>query len=219
MEEFQPRIIEILLEKFTKAAKEERSVGDANLLSLILSQLSWLNLMVNSTHLVDTLMNVLASSPIEVQREIVSQLPGLVADNEQIRVAFSLCDLLNETPSLTAVILDALGDMNVPSIEAAELRGKVVKRLATVPMETIPVLLTFVLKRLNSDEIAPIVSEIRLNLDKSLKNARPHLSQRSNTTNDCISLSVEALQNSLMRSRSLADFWFKGMTSAVPSHA
>lgn len=134
-----------------------------------------------------------------------------MSDKEQIRVAFDLCDMLNDSNALTAAILDALGDLNLPAVEAAELRARVIKRLSSVPLETIPVLLTFVLKRVTSDETTFLIHEIRKNLDKALKGAVPSISQHKNATNDCISLSVESLQNSLVRSKSLADTWFKGM--------
>lgn len=133
-----------------------------------------------------------------------------MSDKEQIRVAFDLSDMLNDNNALTAAILDALGDLNLPAIEAAELRARVIKRLSSVPLETIPVLLTFVLKRVTAEETGFLIKEIRKNLDKALKGAVPNVSQRKNTNNNCISLSVESLQNSLVRSKALADTWFRG---------
>ena len=138
-----------------------------------------------------------------------------MSDKEQIRVAFDLCDMLNDSSTLTAAILDALGDLNLPAIEASELRARVIKRLSSVPLETIPVLLTFVLKRVTAEETAFLIREIRKNLDKALKVAVPNVSQHKNGTSDCISLSVESLQNSLVRSKTLADTWFKGKLSCL----
>ena len=176
-----------------------------NLPSLILSQLAWLNRLVDPVSLIDNILDILHSSKENIQREIIPQLPGLVSDKEQIRVAFDLCDMLNDNNALTAAILDALADLNLPAIEATELRSKVVKRLSSVPLETIPVLLTFVLKRVSNDEMTFLILEIRKNLDQALKGA-------VSGSNDCISLTVESLQNSLVRSKTLADHWFKGMS-------
>lgn len=44
----------------------------------------WLNRVADPTHVVETLLDLLNSCrSLEVQRELISQLPGLVADREQ----------------------------------------------------------------------------------------------------------------------------------------
>ena len=139
----------------------------------------------------------------------MTQLPGLVADCEQFRVACALCDMLEESNSLTAAVLDALGDLNLPQAEAVELRAKVVKRLLSVPPETIPILLTFAFKRVDAEEAPGLISEVRLNFDKALR--KRHEKVSIEIINDCISLSVESIQNSMIRSKPLADAWFKGI--------
>lgn len=208
IDEIQPKLMEAILKRFTKATKEERpSATEVNLPSLILSQMAWLNRIVDPTLVVDTLLDLLNTSSSTIKKEIISHFPGMVADREQIRVAFALCDMLNETNSLTAAILDALGDLSLPSIEASELRAKVAKRLLTVPIEAIPVLLTFVFKRVQSEEASNLIPEIRLNFDRALKR-RERVTKE--TVNDCISIAVESLQNSMIRSKPLADTWFKG---------
>jgi len=170
---------------------------------------------VDPVYVVDTLLDILHSSRPAIQKEIISQLPGLVSDREQIRVAFALCELLDDADaqhSLTAAVLDALGDLSLPTIEAAELRAKVVKRILNVPLETIPVLLTFVFKRVGSEESARLIREVRLNFDRAFSRNRQRRSLSEETINDCLSLAVESLQASLIRSKALADTWFKGNT-------
>lgn len=210
IDEIQPKLMAAILKRFAKAAKEEKpSVTEVNLPSLILSQLAWLNRIVDPALVVDTLLDLLSTSSSAIKKEIISHLPGMVVDREQIRVAFALCELLNENNnSLTAAILDALGDLSLPTMEAAELRAKVVKQLLTVPLEAVPVLLTFVFKRVQPEEASALIQEIRLNFDRALKKRNDRVTK--DTLNDCISLSVESLQNSMIRSKTLADTWFKG---------
>lgn len=200
-----------ILKRFAKAAREEKpGPNEANLPSLLLSQMGWLNRIVDPALIVDTLLDLLSTTSSGIKKEIISHLPGLVADKEQIRVAFALAELLNEeTNSLTAAILDALGDLNLPAVEAAELRGKVVKRILAVPLETVPVLLNFIFKRIQNDEASHLIEEVRQNLDRAFKNKKNERTTKD-TVNDCISLSVEALQNAMIRSKSLGDTWFKG---------
>ena len=214
IDEVQPRLLAAILKRFTKATKEERPLAtEVNLPSLILSQMAWLNRIIDPTLVVDTLLDLLNTSSSAIKKEIISHLAAIVADKEQIRVAFALCDLLNENNSLTAAVLDALGDLSLPSLEASELRNKIAKRLLTVPMETIPVLLTFVFKKVQPDEASNLIQETRLNFDRSLKK-RDRDRVVKETVNDCISLAVESLQNSMMRSKPLADAWFKGIVFA-----
>ena len=210
IDEIQPKLLAAILKRFCKAAREERpSATEVNLPSLILSQLTWLNRIVDPALIVDTLMDLLNSSSSGIKKEIISNFPGMVVDREQIRVAFALCDMLNETNnSLTAAILDALGDLSLPSVEATDLRTSVIKRLLTVPLDTIPVLLTFVFKRIQPEEASALIQEVRLNFDRAFKKRHERISKE--TVNNCISLSVESLQNSMIRSKSLADTWLKG---------
>ena len=222
IEEVQPKLMDIVLDRLCKAAKEEKAAKGVNLPSLILSQMSWLNRVVNPTHLVDTLLDLLNAAPsTEIKRDIISQLPGLVTDQEQIRVAQNLANMIGEDPDLTAAILDALGDLNLPSYKAAEVRESVVKLLPEIHMETIPVLLSFVLKRINNDEAPTLIKHVRNNLDRAVKNARLHPSQKKTSPSDCIKLSVEELQNSLIRSKVLADTWLKAIqsTNQAQDHA
>ena len=207
IDEVQPKLIRCSLKRFDKAAKEQ-SPAEINLPSVILSQIAWLNHIKEPTYLCDTLLDLLHSCPSNIKKEIMTQLPGLVADCEQFRVACSLVEMLEENNSLTAPVLDALGDLNLPHDDAVELRAIVVKRLLSVPPETIPILLTFAFKRVDAEEAPGLITEVRLNFDKALKKRHEKVSKE--IINDCISLSVESIQNSMIRSKPLADAWFKG---------
>ncbi|XP_057379729.1 Fanconi anemia group D2 protein-like [Daphnia carinata] len=213
IDEIQPKLMATILKRFTKAANEERPLATGvNLPSLILSQIAWLNRIVDPVHVVDTLLDLLNSSSSTIRKEIISCLPSVVGDKENIRVAFVLCGMLEETNnSLTAAILDVLGDLSLPVDEAAEIRRKVVKRLPTVPLETVPVLLTFVFKRIKPDETTCIIKEVGLHFDKIFKKRHERVSKE--TINDCISLSTESIQNSMIGSKSLADTWLKEIQS------
>ena len=212
IEDVQPRLMRSILKRFAKVAKEPKPLpSEINLPSVILSQIAWLNHIVDPAFVVDTLLDLLNSCSSTIKKEIITQLPSLTADREQMRVALALVDLLDETNSLTAAILDALGDLNLPQPDAVELRAKIVKKLLSVPPDTIPVLLTFCFKRIGAEEALTLLSEVRLNFDKAFK--KRHEKFNKETINDCISLSVESIQSSLMRSKPLADAWFKGICS------
>jgi len=92
----------------------------------------------------------------------------------------------------------------------------VVKLLPAVPTDAIPVLLTFVLKRIGADEAPTLVRHVRAQLDRALvagaatpaaaassssstAAATPH--KKTSSQVNCIALTVEALQNSLIRSK------------------
>lgn len=85
-------------------------------------QIAWLNRIVDPVLVVDTLLDLLSSTPRSIQKEIISHLPSLVADREQVRVAFALSELLEDNGEaggnpLTAAVLDALGDLNLPLVD------------------------------------------------------------------------------------------------------
>ena len=124
--------------------------------------------------------------------EIITQLPSLTACSEQMRVAFALVDFLDENNSLAEAVLDALVDLNLPHPDSVELRAKIIKKLPSIPFDTIPVLLTFCFKQVLAEEALPIISEVRLNSDKAF-NKRDEKFNKENI-NDCISLSVDSLQ-------------------------
>ena len=72
---------------------------------------------MDPVYVVDTLLDLLHSSRPDRQKEIISKLPVLVSDREQIRVGFALCELLDDAHySLTATVLDALGDLTLPTV-------------------------------------------------------------------------------------------------------
>ncbi len=130
---------------------------------------------------------------------------------------------------VTTGILKVLSEIDLPADKAVKLRNKVLQRIRMVPLETIPMLLTFVFERLGEEESAHLfIRQVRLSLDRAFiystcLEENPNSDETSSfyfrycslfemkRHSDCLSLAFASLQAALNRSNALVDTWFKGM--------
>ncbi len=125
-----------------------------------------------------------------------------------------MCEMLtnrHSQVSLTAVVLDTLGGIQLPAVEAVQLRAKISKRVADVPFDKLPALLAIIFnEQAGSEEFLPLIREVRVNFDYACIRDRERASFREDTQKKTLSVVVKSLEN-LIRSQVFDDSWFNGI--------
>ncbi|XP_052781994.1 Fanconi anemia group D2 protein-like isoform X2 [Mya arenaria] len=185
----QPALMQVLCEKLPEFMAEQDSVivegGErVNIPRLLLSQLQWLDTIINSKEVSEKLLEMVEVCSEEVQREIISCLPYIVQDAEHTMVAAKLRDILTENKNLTVPILDALGNLVLPSTLLAEVRDSVIQLLPSVDLEELPVLVRFLLQSVSSSDALDVASELRIHLVLDSSTARQAGKKKTESTSD-----------------------------------
>ncbi|MPD05634.1 Fanconi anemia group D2 protein [Portunus trituberculatus] len=66
IDELQPPLIQLLTEKLLEAANDDEASSDANIPSLILANLKWLDCIVDSDTLTTKIVEIIEGSPFKV---------------------------------------------------------------------------------------------------------------------------------------------------------
>ncbi|KAJ2865256.1 Fanconi anemia group D2 protein [Coemansia erecta] len=214
----QPRVIAMLLEKFPEFIGEEDSHEEEGAIKVpvkILRQLRWLDYVIDSAGLVDKLMETLGYVPPEMQREIISALPDIIADADSVHVSRVLAEMMTSTPELMLPILETLGSLECSPHLLQEARNSVVMHLVSAEPLDLPVMIRFLLHSVPSDAAAPLIVRIRkrLDLDSIVLASRQLRGTDDDQTPDMLIFDVIA--TSLRSRKHLRDAWLKTIASDV----
>nr|XP_054752443.1 Fanconi anemia group D2 protein-like [Lytechinus pictus] len=91
IDELQPALVNMLLEKLPEFMGEEDSMFDyseaVDLPKLILNQFHWMDNVINSKEMTDKMLEMVEISSPSVQREIIACVPEVVSDQEHNELA------------------------------------------------------------------------------------------------------------------------------------
>jgi len=79
----------------------------------ILTQLRWLDYLVEPAKTIGKLMELMSLAPVDVQREIILALPEIVGDAEHKAIVSSLMEAVQSNLSLIVPVTDTLMTMNL----------------------------------------------------------------------------------------------------------
>ncbi|XP_063887534.1 Fanconi anemia group D2 protein-like isoform X1 [Scylla paramamosain] len=161
IEELQPCLIQLLTEKLLEAANDDEASSDANIPSLILANLKWLDYIVDSDTLTTKIVEIIEGSPLKVQQEVITYVPSIVNDANHPKLAEVFCDLYDTTPELTPAILDTLGHLTLPKESVAEVFHSVLKTLHAARPEQLHVIVKFLLTNTQPSVAYQVLSDIR----------------------------------------------------------
>ena len=190
IDDLQTKLIGWLLEKLALISLDDneskqncarRAIGGSenmlvNKTQLILSQLRWLDQIVDGDALTDKFLEILNATSNQVTQEVIACLPEVIAEvSNHEKVAVALRNKLNEIGlfggggSMTNVIIDCLTNLTLSSDIAVELQTSILKSMDSFALEDRHVLVNFILQSTVTNMEANVVSQLRecLHLEQS----------------------------------------------------
>lgn len=172
IESIQEEISEFLLEKLAELIDNPNAFATSRLLihqfKGTLSEHSW--------PIIEKLLQMLDVSPRTIQSEIISSLPDIVSDQNHENVIETLKILLKENSmdSLTAVLLDALSNLNIKATQKCDILDYAKELLVTANADDLPILIKFLLMNSDKDTISGIVPNVRQSICEFMESRSKH---------------------------------------------
>ncbi|KAK6167722.1 hypothetical protein SNE40_021685 [Patella caerulea] len=164
----QMQVMNLVLEKLPEITGDDDHCdenGEKLLMpKLLLSQFLWLDKIIDCKSLTARMIEMISITCIDVQREIITCLPDIVEDSEHSTVAKALRDFILESNKLILPVLDALTNLNLSPELITEIRESVLKKLDSIELENLPIVVKFLLQTVSIQDTCEVVREIRRKL-------------------------------------------------------
>uniref|UniRef100_A0A4W4HSZ0 FA complementation group D2 n=1 Tax=Electrophorus electricus TaxID=8005 RepID=A0A4W4HSZ0_ELEEL len=212
VEMLQTPVLNTLFEKLPEFMFEGVGEGGLNIPHLIITQLKWLDRVVDCKDLGCKLMQLVAVAPVEVQRDIITSLPEILEDSQHGHMARELNALLQENTQLTVPILDALSSLNLSSALLAEVRGAVMTTVSAVQLEDLPVVVKFILHSISASDSSEVVCDLhkKLNLEQCMLSSVLQASQNG-FIKDSVALVLEVIKSAVRFQKTISEAWLKAV--------
>ncbi|XP_032697477.1 Fanconi anemia group D2 protein isoform X4 [Lontra canadensis] len=217
---------------------EEASVNSdgLNMPRLIISQLKWLDRIVDGKDLTTKLMQLISIAPLYLQHDFVTSLPEILGDSQHADVGKELSDLLMENTALTVPILDVLSSLRLDLKLLSQVRQLVMGKLLSVKLDDLPVIIKFILHSVTAADALEVISELREKLDlqhcilpsrlqasqSKLKNKGQQSSSgnQENNSQDCVILLFDVIRSAVRYEKIISEAWIKAIenTASVSEH-
>uniref|UniRef100_A0A2I2YHN9 FA complementation group D2 n=1 Tax=Gorilla gorilla gorilla TaxID=9595 RepID=A0A2I2YHN9_GORGO len=221
----QPAIIKTLFEKLPEYFFENKNSDEINIPRLIVSQLKWLDRVVDGKDLTTKIMQLISIAPENLQHDIITSLPEILGDSQHADVGKELSDLLIENTSLTVPILDVLSSLRLDPNFLLKVRQLVMDKLLSIRLEDLPVIIKFILHSITAMDALEVISELREKLDlqhcvlpsrlqasqvklKSKGRASSSGNQESSGQN-CIILLFDVIKSAIRYEKTISEAWIK----------
>ena len=248
IDDLQTKLISWLLEKLTIISlndDEPNQNGGSNGMTnienasvnktqLILSQLRWLDRIVDGSALTDKFLEILGATSDQASQEVIACLPEVIAEvhnHEKIAVVLrdklEQINWLDEGGSLTYVILDTLTNLTLSAEAASNIQTSVLKNMDNFSIEERPVLVKFILQTTPANMEVNTVNQLRenLNLEESkiftaLSNTqrgryrKKRRFESGNSGGNDVALIMDVIRISMTKDRKMADAWFRAVEVA-----
>ncbi|XP_070094544.1 Fanconi anemia group D2 protein isoform X7 [Equus caballus] len=225
----QPAIIKTLFEKLPEFLFEKVNTDGISMPRLIISQLKWLDRVVDGKDLTTKIMQLISIAPVYLQHDFITSLPEIVGDSQHADVGKELSDLLTENTSLTVPILDVLSSLRLDPKLVSEVRQLVMGKLSSVRLDDLPVIIKFILHSVTTTDALEVISELREQLDlqhcvlpsqlqtsqsrlKS-KGRRSSSGNQENSGQDCVILLFDVIKSAVRYEKTISEAWIKAIES------
>ncbi|RLN97114.1 hypothetical protein BBJ28_00020000 [Nothophytophthora sp. Chile5] len=170
-EVLQPKLVDILLEKFS--ASMDAQLMEKNVPKLILRELRWMDLVVDSRQLIAKLIGALPAFSASLQRDIIYILPELASDEDsvvrlQLLVVNTLLELIRSEAALVTCCIEALGNFNVLTDQTSAVVECVLERLDSSPLADLPAIVKYLVQETPMTDVEQIVDQLREQLSTTL---------------------------------------------------
>ncbi|XP_014703630.3 Fanconi anemia group D2 protein isoform X1 [Equus asinus] len=225
----QPAIIKTLFEKLPEFLFEKVNTDGISMPRLIISQLKWLDRVVDGKDLTTKIMQLISIAPVYLQHDFITSLPEIIGDSQHADVGKELSDLLTENTSLTVPILDVLSSLRIDPKLVSEVRQLVMGKLSSVRLDDLPVIIKFILHSVTTTDALEVISELREQLDlqhcvlpsqlqasqsrlKS-KGRRSSSGNQENSGQDCVILLFDVIKSAVRYEKTISEAWIKAIES------
>ncbi|XP_051687810.2 Fanconi anemia group D2 protein isoform X3 [Oryctolagus cuniculus] len=231
----QPAIIKTLFEKLPEFFFENVNGDGISMPRLIISQLKWLDEIVDSKDLTTRIMQLISIAPVDLQHDIITSLPEILGDPQHAEVGKELSDLLVEKTLLTVPILDVLSSLRLGPELLCKVRQMVMSKLSSVRLDDLPVIIKFILHSITAANALEVISELRDKLDVqhcilpslflapqiklNSKGPGSFLSQESSGQN-CVVLLFDVIKSAVRYEKTISEAWIKAIDNiaSVSAH-
>jgi hypothetical protein len=159
VEAIQPELLTFFVQRIAELADDDLDSARA-----VLSQLKWLDFIVDSASLCETLLAVVDVIPPALKRDIIEALPEVIDDASRATAIEALVQLLDANHSMMAPIVDALGALGVDDARLDAVNGSVLAVLAAADREMLPVSIRYLIKTSPPSMLSGVVVALRQNL-------------------------------------------------------
>ncbi|XP_059017687.1 Fanconi anemia group D2 protein isoform X2 [Mustela lutreola] len=227
----QPAIIKTLFEKLPEFLFENVNSDGLNMPRLIISQLKWLDRIVDGKDLTTKLMQLISIAPLYLQHDFVTSLPEILGDSQHADVGKELSDILMENTALTVPILDVLSSLRLDLKLLSQVRQLVMGKLLSVKLDDLPVIIKFILHSVTAADALEVISELREKLDlqhcilpsrfqasqSKLKNKGQQSSSgnQENNSQDCVILLFDVIKSAVRYEKIISEAWIKTFDLAM----
>lgn len=156
---FQPPIITCLINKISEMGEENAADGD--LAPMLLNQLRWLDFIVDGTALCDNLLSILPVVSVSIQKEIIEAVPEILDDASKPQAVSELIRILQESPSLTGSIIDALTSLGIEDESLADVNSSIILTLGAANRDILPVTIKYLLRSCPPTLLGPTLEALR----------------------------------------------------------
>ncbi|XP_076796386.1 Fanconi anemia group D2 protein isoform X2 [Arvicanthis niloticus] len=223
----QPAIIKMLFEKVPQFLFESESKDGISMPRLIISQLKWLDRIVDSKDLTAQMMQLISVAPVNLQHDFITSLPEILGDSQHANVGKELSELLVQNTSLTVPILDVFSSLRLDPNFLSEIRHLVMGKLSSVRLEDLPVIVKFILHSVTDTTSLEVIAELRerLNVQHFILPSRVQASQsklkskglasssgnQENSDKDCIVLLFDVIKSAIRYEKTISEAWIKAI--------
>ena len=173
IEDFQPRLLRLLLEKLAQAAREGR---ETNLPQLILKAVRWLDVLVDGAGLVEKIQEILEVATDYHRLELIMALPEILPRCQHDQMAARLLQLLQEPRSALSAIVDCFGNLSLSQEMRGNTQTRLIGNLARYEFSVLPAVVEYILTSCTKENCEEVVLQLRRDLELTAK-VRP--SQRA----------------------------------------
>ncbi|XP_070289758.1 Fanconi anemia group D2 protein isoform X2 [Myotis yumanensis] len=228
----QPAIIKTLFEKLPEFLFESTNSDGISMPRLIISQLKWLDRVVDGKDLTTKIMQLISIAPVHLQHDFITSLPEILGDSQHADVGKELSDLLTENTSLTVPILDVLSSLRLDLQLLSKVRQLVMGKLSSVKLKDLPVIIKFILHSITAMDALEVISELRKRLDvqhcilpplflasqSRMKNKGQTRSSgnQENSDEDCVFLVFDIIKSAVRYEKTISDAWIKAIEHIAP---
>ena len=189
--------------------------SDVSLSTTILQHLRWLDFVEDAVTLSSKLMECVEICPFDVQRDVILMLPEIVGDVALDDLVTFLLAKMEETPSLTVAILDALTNLHLNEQDLNKSTSRVVLSLQSSEPEDLPVVVRFLLTSCRAkDQTMEVLKKIRQYLSSAIESNNLGSDEQMAGHASSETLMLEALRVGLRQRYDVASMYLKGFTDA-----
>ncbi|KOX76250.1 Fanconi anemia group D2 protein like protein [Melipona quadrifasciata] len=161
-----PEIYSNLLSKLNEAVLIADSIESVPWALPLLQQFRFLDVVINSDALVNSLEQLLESCPLWFQNELIIFLPDIISDKQHQAIAEILNNILEDNAELINLILDCMTNLNLGKEFLNEYKEKTLNLLKTnVKVNAISAIVKFVLEDCTNTEIFEKTLKVLRNID------------------------------------------------------